>query len=68
MSLYCSINIFVRLLTAGWYVVIKGKILPLACFFSFKADGLEANKMPSYHQIHGQNIRERYYFPRQSGV
>mgnify|MGYP000397502245 CR=1 FL=1 len=44
MSLYCYINICVRLLTAGWYVVLKGKIPPFAFFFCVKADGLEANK------------------------
>ena len=31
-----------RLFTAGWYVVTKGKILSLALFFCIKADGLAA--------------------------
>ena len=26
------------------------------------------NSIPSYHQIHGRNIRERDHFPRHSGV
>ena len=42
MRLHCSINIGFRLLTTGWYVVLKGKILSLAFFFCARADGLEA--------------------------
>lgn len=42
MKLHCFINICLRLLTAGWYVVTKGKILSSAFFFCVRADGLEA--------------------------
>ena len=42
IRLHCSISVCLRLFTAGWYVVTKGKILSLAFFFCAKADGLAA--------------------------
>ena len=44
--LHCSISVCLRLFTAGWYVVTKGKILSLAFFFCVKADGLAAKLTP----------------------
>lgn len=41
MSLHCFINICVRLLTAGWYVVKRQNPL-VNLFFCVKADGPEA--------------------------
>ena len=44
--LHCSISVCLRLFTAGWYVVTKGKILSLAFLFWVKADGLSAKLTP----------------------
>ena len=46
IRLHCSINVCLRLFTAGCYVVTKGKILSLALFFCVKADGLSAKLTP----------------------
>ena len=46
MRLHCSSSVCLRLLTAGWYVVTKGKILSLAFFFCVKAYGLVAKLTP----------------------
>ena len=43
---HCSISVCLRLFTAGWYVVTKGKLLSLAFFFRVKADGLAAKLTP----------------------
>ena len=43
---HCSIRVCLRLFTAMWYVVTKGKILSLAFFFCVKADGLAAKLTP----------------------
>ena len=43
---HCSISVCLKLFTAGWYVVTKGKILSLAFFFCVKADGLSAKLTP----------------------
>jgi len=42
----CSISVGLRLSTAEWYVVTKGKILSSAFFFCVKADGLSAKLTP----------------------
>ena len=46
MRLLCFISVCFRLLTAGWYLVTKGKILSLAFFVCFKADCLAAKLTP----------------------
>ena len=46
IRLHCSINVCLRLVTAGWYVVTKGKILSLEFSFCVKADGLAAKLTP----------------------
>ena len=46
MRLHCSISACLRLFTAGWYVVTKGKILSLTFFFCVKADGPAAKPTP----------------------
>ena len=46
MRLHCSISVCLRLFTAGWYVVTKGRILSLAFIFCVKADGLSAKSTP----------------------
>ena len=42
IRLHCSINILLRFLTAGWYIVTKGRILSLTFFFCVSADCPEA--------------------------
>ena len=46
MRVHYSISICFRLLAAGWYVVIKGKIRFVAFFICLRADGLEAKLTP----------------------
>ena len=46
MRVHYSISICFRLLAAGWYVVIKGKIGFVAFFICLRADGLEAKLTP----------------------